>query len=85
MNIDPTRNVVVFLLARDEEEHPIADAPTRDEDGIQQASERVAREHPARSAEVIALYSDLGSQRDGSPITNQASSVLQDRRVVLRH
>lgn len=58
MNIDPTRNVVVFLLARDEEEHAIADAPTRDEDGIQQAWERVAREHQARPAEVVALYSD---------------------------
>ncbi|MEV4756668.1 hypothetical protein AB0J86_16345 [Micromonospora sp. NPDC049559] len=58
MNVDPTRNMVVFLLARGEGEHGIADVATLDEDGIRQAWERVAREHRARPDEVVALHSE---------------------------
>jgi hypothetical protein len=58
VTIDPSRNVIVFLLARGEGEHAIADAPTRAEDAIQQAWQQVAREHRAQPAEVAALHSE---------------------------
>jgi hypothetical protein len=72
VNIDPTRNVVVFLLARGEGQHAIAEAPARAEDGIQQAWEQVTREHQARPAEVVALHSEWeGSAADLSFVRAQ--------------
>ncbi|MEO3817503.1 hypothetical protein [Plantactinospora sp. B24E8] len=58
MNVDPTRNMVVFLLRRGEGEHAIADAPTRDEDGVRQAWQVVAARDGARPEEVVALHTE---------------------------
>ncbi|MEE6259168.1 hypothetical protein [Plantactinospora sonchi] len=58
MNVDPTRNLVVFLLRRGEGEHVIADAPTRDEDCVRQAWEIVAARDGVRPDEVVALHTE---------------------------
>jgi hypothetical protein len=64
VDADPSRNLVVFELRRGGGQRALAEVPTRDDDGLRQAWERVRHEHGATAAEVSSLYSEWEPSAD---------------------
>ena len=64
MNVDPSINMVVFLLRRGDGQPVIVDGPTRADDCVRRGWETVRAQHDAHPDEVTALHSEWQPSAD---------------------